>query len=140
MTVTKATFIKGFKGHRIKLQKKGVWVDAMWTKARTCRWAMTSIRHQIRNKPALCADYGLLKTHVMGTALEPFCLKIQVLDTTEGIVYSISTKDFFTHGDEFHPPGWDRQWGCPLEYWTSERVNPEQSKMEMGVPAQRVEH
>ena len=128
--MNKKDFLKGYTERKMKAPGKPYWVSVLWTKSRTCRWTVQQVI-----QATLGRDSEMLQKHVVGTAGTPFCLKIQVFDQLDGVVYSISTEDFFRHGRESGP-----EFGCPLRHWSVERVNPEQTRMDFGVEPQRVEH
>ena len=138
--MNKKQFLNGYTERRMTHPKKKYQIRAFHTKARTCRWTVTRVMQTIRGEYGFLNDADMLNRFVVGTATNPFCKTIQVLDLTEGVVYTISTEDFYYHGAEVRLIGREVQWGCVLKHWTAERVNPEQGKMEFGLSAQRVEH
>ncbi len=141
--MNKTQFLAGFTERKLKFPStqrspKGYWATAFWTKGRTCRWVINNVHHRVGDEPALVNDDVMLKRYVVGTAGTPFCLKMQVFDQGQGVIYSISTEDFYRHGREL--AGRNVQFGCQVRYWDQERVNAEQPRLDMGTDAERVEH
>ena len=138
--MNRKNFLRDYTERKMPMPGKGYWVAVLWTRGRTCRWVVKDLSQRMREEPAFFKNSAMLQKHVIGTAATPFCLKIQVFDQAEGVIYSISTEDFYRYGMEFQNPGRDMQFGCQLKWWTEERVNAEQGRMEIPVASQRMEH